>query len=486
MRPLRATDKYTPEAFTRVHGKKYSYDKYVYVGAEKYATVTCLEHGDFETYPYNHLKGVGCPQCGIESSAEQKRHPQESYIAACREVHGDKYDYSKTVYTYARSNIVIICPEHGEFTQQADSHKRGRGCKRCADEARGAAKKKVARETFEDKARLVHNGFDYSRVVYRGNNVPVEIVCPEGHVFWQRPVNHLTGYGCSVCKISPVHKALWDGVGGEINVRGLLDNNQEIDLYFPDKKIGFEVNGVYWHTDKMIQQRREHGVARNYHQNKVETAAKRGIKLYHLWIEKDTNLPLLISYVRNKLGLTTTKIPARKAKIISLDYPEYAEFLVRTHLQGASNSSVRYGLMYEDKIVSVIGFKKQRDGWYLERFSSELDVVVQGGFSRLLKHFIREHTPEKIVTFSDDSYSQGDIYRSHGFEMLGKSTGTRLYYTDGSTLYHRQRFQRKAIARRRPDIPWGSELSMAEAEGFYPLHGCKTTRWEKSIPNGLK
>ena len=42
----------------------------------------------------------------------------EEFIKKTREVHGDKYDYSKVEYVSYRSKVCIICPKHGEFWQR--------------------------------------------------------------------------------------------------------------------------------------------------------------------------------------------------------------------------------------------------------------------------------------------------------------------------------------------------------------------------------
>jgi len=476
-RPTKASKKYTVEAFRKVHGDLYDYSKYVYTGAEKLSTFICPVHGEFEQKPYNHLKGFGCQACGYEATAESKRREEKDYLAECARVHNNRYDYSKAVYTYAKQKITIICPVHGEFEQEADSHRAGKGCSKCADTERGM-KRRSSTEEFIERAKEVHSGYDYSEVKYIKNYIPVTIICPDGHTFKQRPANHLNGYGCPICKISPVHRRLLDDLGGEANVRTVLPRRQEIDLLFPDERVGFEVNGVYYHSEAMVGQRRKGSVS-FYHQNKTNAARKKGIDLYHIWLEKEYNYPLILSWVKAKLGRIENKIAARKTKVVEVPSGEYQEFLKRTHLQGSTNSSVRLGLEYKGALVSAIGFRKMKgDAWSLDRFSSELDTIVQGGFSKLLKHFIRTHAPAKIVTFSDDSYSKGGVYESNGFKRVSTTKQPRLFYTDGNVLYHRQRFQRKNIHRRRPDIPWGSERSMAEAEGFIPLWGCVTVRWE--------
>ena len=39
----------------------------------------------------------------------------QQFIIEARKIHGNKYDYSKVVYTGAMDKVCIICPEHGEF-----------------------------------------------------------------------------------------------------------------------------------------------------------------------------------------------------------------------------------------------------------------------------------------------------------------------------------------------------------------------------------
>ena len=55
----------------------------------------------------------------------------EEFIKKARTVHGDKYDYSQTIYSWKFDNVRIICPEHGEFLQAPRYHLRGSGCPKC-------------------------------------------------------------------------------------------------------------------------------------------------------------------------------------------------------------------------------------------------------------------------------------------------------------------------------------------------------------------
>ena len=121
-----------------------------------------------------------------------KKLTNDEFIEKAKQIHGDKYDYSKTNYIKAFSKVCIICPEHGEFWQLPIVHLRGCGCKKCSHMA--------DTNSFVEKAKQIHGDkYDYSKVVYKGNNEKVCIICPIHGEFWQTPHHHLSGSGCQKC-----------------------------------------------------------------------------------------------------------------------------------------------------------------------------------------------------------------------------------------------------------------------------------------------
>ena len=109
-----------------VHGDKYDYSKVEYVDSKTKVCIICPEHGEFWQKPKNHLSGYGCPIC-----SGRKKMRTIDFIKRAKQVHGDKYDYSKTEYKGNTEKISIICPEHGEFWQRSGNHLRGVGCPKC-------------------------------------------------------------------------------------------------------------------------------------------------------------------------------------------------------------------------------------------------------------------------------------------------------------------------------------------------------------------
>jgi hypothetical protein len=135
------------------------------------------------------LKGRGCPICG-----GTKKSTKEDFITKAKEIHGDKYDYSKVDYKNNKTEVCIICPIHGEFYQTPKNHLSGRGCPKCS------GNKKYTKEDFVQESSKVHGyKYDYSKVVYKNNKTDVCIICPIHGEFYQAPKNHLSGQGCPIC-----------------------------------------------------------------------------------------------------------------------------------------------------------------------------------------------------------------------------------------------------------------------------------------------
>jgi hypothetical protein len=54
------------EKATTVHDNKYDYELTKYDNNKTKTTIICPIHGEFEQIPNNHLRGYGCPRCGME------------------------------------------------------------------------------------------------------------------------------------------------------------------------------------------------------------------------------------------------------------------------------------------------------------------------------------------------------------------------------------------------------------------------------------
>nr|DAW74776.1 MAG TPA: restriction enzyme [Ackermannviridae sp.] len=163
--------------------------------------IICHEHGEFWQTPNEHKKGCGCPICGHIVTADSKRLSKEDFIKKANEIHKGKYNYDKVVYKGSKTNVYIICHEHGEFEQRPQDHIKGQGCPKCANEAT-SKRCRWSKEDFIKKAIEIHKGkYDYTNVEYKDSQTKVRIICPEHRhgEFWQTPAEHIRGKGCPKC-----------------------------------------------------------------------------------------------------------------------------------------------------------------------------------------------------------------------------------------------------------------------------------------------
>ncbi len=115
----------------KIHNKKYDYSKSIYINNSTNLIIICSEHGSFEQTPRNHLRGTKCPKCALFERVDKRTLSQDEFILRSNNVHNNKYDYSKVKYVNAKTKVTIICPEHGDYDQEAFSHLSGCGCPIC-------------------------------------------------------------------------------------------------------------------------------------------------------------------------------------------------------------------------------------------------------------------------------------------------------------------------------------------------------------------
>jgi len=177
------------------HGTLYSYTLVEYVNSVTDIVVICQEHGEFITTPSRHLRGTGCPFCALKRRARKQALGTEGFILRAKQIHGNRYDYSKVNYLNRNTAVVLVCPKHGEFSQVPKNHLAGNNCPACTLESKTKSKEK-----FVEQAEIKHFcKYDYSLTEYLGVDYHVEITCKEHGVFRQTAWSHLSGQGCPQC-----------------------------------------------------------------------------------------------------------------------------------------------------------------------------------------------------------------------------------------------------------------------------------------------
>lgn len=117
----------------RHHGSAYDYSKAQYVNFSTKVEIICNQHGSFLQTPRGHIVGQqGCPRCANEYKTTAMRHTTDQFIEQSRSVHGALYDYSKSMYVDMGTKVSICCKEHGTYLQTPSNHIHNKaGCPKC-------------------------------------------------------------------------------------------------------------------------------------------------------------------------------------------------------------------------------------------------------------------------------------------------------------------------------------------------------------------
>ena len=184
-----------------IHDSKYDYSNTNYIRGRDKIEIICRIHGYFLQKPSEHLRGNGCPKCGIESSKEIRIKKMNQFIDEANKIHNFDYDYSEIKYNGNKIKIKIICQKHGIFLQSPNCHLSGQGCPKCGVESRIKLQTK-SNQQFIDEANKIHNfNYDYSEVKYKNAHTRVKIICQKHGIFLQSPNIHLRGQGCPKCGV---------------------------------------------------------------------------------------------------------------------------------------------------------------------------------------------------------------------------------------------------------------------------------------------
>lgn len=186
---------------------------------------------------------------------------EKEFFRKVKEVHGDLYDYSKTVYNGSLKDVLVICKVHGEFLQNAQRHSSGQGCSKCTRGSENIANKdkfignkyynltvigpnpnrvsnkivwdflcdcgnvttskldavirgktkscgclkkishrRLSTAEFINRSEEVHDSvYDYSKSVYKDSRTRLIIGCQLHGDFLQSPQSHFKGSGCPKC-----------------------------------------------------------------------------------------------------------------------------------------------------------------------------------------------------------------------------------------------------------------------------------------------
>ncbi len=333
-----------------IHDNKYDYAQVQFVNTRSFVDIICPVHGVFSQRAFSHLQGNGCPECAKiwsdshrenlqKSSRKSRGMTTEEWIARAKSVHGDKYDYSQTVYVNQRTNVKIICPVHGLFEQKADSHIRGCGCRLCGlksenhfgvhdwtdeqrekikatclqkygverylDSLEGKAKIKATKSAPEFRQKMhdiissedVQSKIKATCVEKYGANSPMKLFEIQSKVFATKFENKT--FNTSKTE-DTMYDILCDIFGNENVIRQYKSDEYPFacDFYIKSKNLYIELNaswthGYHWYNEKFdintLSEWQDKAVDSHYYENAIEVWTNRDVEKRHIARQHNLN-----------------------------------------------------------------------------------------------------------------------------------------------------------------------------------------------------
>lgn len=254
-------------------------------------------------------------------------------------------------------------------------------------------------------------------------------------------------------------------------------SGHELDINLVERGIGFEFNGLYWHSELHVD--------RDYHQKKTEAFLEKGIRLYHIW-EDDwaSKKEIIKARILSLLG-RGRRIGARSCDLRSATGQEAREFFEKSHIDGHVNAKRYYAGTHNGEIVGMMSFSRSRfdnGDWELIRFATQPGLSVPGLASRILKRFIDDEKPSHLLSYAKVDWTPDpgrSVYHKLGFQ-LSRNTGPGMYWVVDGIRRHRLNFtKKKLVAQGKSAALTGTEI-MHESQ-YYRLYDAGNWRFELSL-----
>jgi len=246
------------------------------------------------------------------------------------------------------------------------------------------------------------------------------------------------------------------------NDRKILDG-KEIDIFIPELNVGFEYDGIFWHSQDSAGKI-------DYHAKKDSLAQSKGIKLYHILdIEWKTMKELIESRISSIVGTNKT-IYGRKTTIKILERKIAHQFFNENHIQGNAGASIYVGLEFDGNIVAAMSFGKSRYNsiqFELIRFCNAKGLSVVGGASKLFKYAVKHLNATEIISFCDIRWGTGKVYDKLGFNHIRDNGPSYIYTNRYRTLESRIKYQKHKL------------------EKLLPIFDKNISEWENMKNNGF-
>lgn len=191
---------------------------------------------------------------------------------------------------------------------------------------------------------------------------------------------------------------------------------------------------------------------------------------------------LVKARIKAHLGMGR-RVFARNCTVEKITADTAKEFLERNHIYGYARSKYKYGLFHRGELMAAATFSSprpmNRDGRILQsyewvRYASLADLRVVGGMGKIMAHFVRELSPEEIMSYADKEWSQGETYLKLGFKRVGEIPPVEF-------LVDPHMYRRISAKKLESDRAYSGLFVNTDKDDLIPIHNLGSVKYLKTI-----
>lgn len=380
-----------------------------------------------------------------------------------------------------RNKYVFLCPDGHEYSK--DVTKLGKGCP--------VGKSGRVRPIDEIEQDLLNQGFVLEKESYISTKKPITSFCIKCGKKRSVKMTLYRKWGCTYCTMSGTSNAemeLSDWIrtlGFFVEPKKLPKDtkykSKTIDVFIASKNVGIDYAGLYWHNECSPTPRE-----RDYHKDKMMLAKTVGIRLITLFEDewKERNIQTK-GRLESILGIYQEKYHARKCIVKEISFEKARIFCNTNHLQdGLKDLTFSCGIFFNDELLGVMAFgphhrRVHKKSIVLKRLCFKIGVSVIGGASKLFsysKDFLAKMGYTEVVSWSDNRWSEGDVYVKLGF-TLEQELMPDYSYVKGSKRFSKQSLKKTPEER----LSGLTEKQLRKEQGYSRIWDCGKKRWVYTI-----
>ena len=421
-----------------------------------------------------------CPTCGRKSASEKlKRYTIDNLKQYAQKIGGRCL--SDTYVSYNTKYIWQCSEKHEWNATWSDVKSSKKWCMQCGHKNIGDKNRKYSIEDLKTHAiskegKCLSHTYDNCLESY-------EWQCKKDHK-WQASWDSINrGTWCPYCtsQHSKAEQEILDWVKqwypNSHSTRQII-KPKEIDIYIPELKIGIEYCGLYWHNEKSPQPR-----DRNYHKNKMLQCQEQGIRLLTIFEDEWTNRQKQVkNFIKSVIGIHSKRVYARKCEIKEVENSVAHRFLDDNHIQGKTSIKIAFGLFYENELLGLVTGNKHhrnfegKNEFVLNRLVFGDEVQVVGGASKLIQHlckYAKEQGFNRLISWSDNRYSEGNVYEKCGF-IIEDTVPPDYSYVTPDLRRESKQSNKKALLLKKGAVGNMSmtEIQLADTLGYARIWDC--------------